>query len=177
MWGGGTMSSSDLAQCRQELADAQTFAQIQAAIRSGARRLADCDGATFILRDADQCFYVDEDAIAPLWKGQRFPLTQCMSGWSMLHKESAVVPDIRVDERVPLDAYLATFVRSMAMVPIGRAAPVGAIGVYWAREYTATDDQIALLEQLAEAAAEAIGRVGLENAPWAPRFGELSAAL
>lgn len=161
---------SDLARSRQELAEAKTFAEIQAAIRSGARRLVGSDGATFILRDDDKCFYVDEDAIAPLWKGQRFPIETCMSGWAMLHKESAVVPDIRLDVRIPLEAYLSTFVRSMAMVPIGRDEPIGAIGVYWSRLYTATDEQVARLEELADAAAEAIERIGLDNAPWAPTF-------
>lgn len=58
-----------------------------------ARELVDADGATFVLRDERQCFYVDEDAIQPLWRGQRFPLDACISGWSMLHSEQVVVTD------------------------------------------------------------------------------------
>ena len=43
-------------------------------------KLVGADGATFVLRDGDCCYYVDEDAISPLWKGQRFPLEACISG-------------------------------------------------------------------------------------------------
>jgi hypothetical protein len=164
------MATTLVAMSSAELAAATTFAEIQAAIRSGARHLLAADGATFVLRDRDQCFYVDEDAIAPLWKGQRFPMTHCISGWAMLHRESAVVPDIRMDDRIPLEAYVATFVRSLVMVPIRRRDPIGAIGVYWGHRHTATRDEVALLEALAVEATEAIGRVGLESAPWAPTF-------
>ena len=43
-------------------------------VRHAARQLVGADGATFVLRDGDKSFYADEDAIAPLWKGLRFPL-------------------------------------------------------------------------------------------------------
>lgn len=165
------MSTTQLALTLDELAGAKTFEQVQAAIRSGARRMLSSDGATFVVRDVDQCFYVDEDAIAPLWKGQRFPIEHCISGWAMLHKESAVVRDIREDDRIPLEAYLATFVKSLAMVPIRKRDPLGAIGVYWDRPYRASTNEVELLERLADAAAEAIERIGLDKAPWAPHFG------
>src|SRR5581483_7774517 len=97
-------------------------------VRSAARSMCHADGATFVLRDGDLCFYADEDAVAPLWKGQRFPMTECISGWAMLHRQSVSVPDIEQDPRVPLAAYRPTFVRSLVMVPIDRARPVGAIG-------------------------------------------------
>ena len=165
------MRAHALAACRSQLATAGTFADIQKAVRTGARRLVDCDGATLVLRDGDRCFYADEDAIAPLWRGQRFPIDECISGWAMLHGRPAVVPDIDVDERIPLAAYRTTFVRSLAMVPIGREFPVGAIGVYWAQPRLAGPHEIGLLEHLAAAADEAIDRVGLDQAPVAPRFG------
>ena len=156
---------------RQALEEVSTFPELQRVVRTTARALAQSDGATLVLRDGDKCFYVDEDAIAPLWKGQRFPVTHCISGWAMLNQLPAVIPSILVDDRIPLDAYLPTFVRSLAMVPIGDGEPVGAIGAYWAHEYEATPEQVAALQELAAAAAEAIERVGLENAPWAPTFG------
>ncbi|HET7691207.1 MAG TPA: GAF domain-containing protein [Nocardioidaceae bacterium] len=155
---------------REALATATTFAEIQAVVRRTARTLAQSDGATFVLRDGDKCFYCDEDAIAPLWKGQRFPVTHCISGWSMIHQLPAVIPNIMVDERIPLDAYLPTFVRSLAMVPIREDDPVGAIGAYWADQHAATPDEVAALRDLAAEAAVAIDRVGLEHAPWAPSF-------
>ena len=113
------------------LAGAGDVVEVGMIVRSAARRLADAQGATFVLRDGADCFYADEDAISPLWKGQRFPLEHCISGWAMLNRSTAVVPDIMVDPRIPLDAYRPTFVRSLLVVPVGVVEPVAAIGAYW----------------------------------------------
>jgi len=152
------------------LDSAQTLDEVGEIVRVEARGRTGSQGATFVLREGELCFYADEDAIAPLWKGQRFPITACISGWAMLHDESAVVPDISVDSRIPLEAYLPTFVRSLVMVPVGSPAPVAAIGAYWSRHHEATTTEIAGLEALAEQAASAIRRIGLDDAPWAPTF-------
>ena len=58
----------------QDLSLARSLAEVQRIVRTAARELTGCDGATFVLRDDDTCFYADEDAIAPLWKGNRFPM-------------------------------------------------------------------------------------------------------
>ena len=141
---------------------------VQQIVRTAARSLARADGATFVLRDVDHCFYADEDAISPLWKGQRFPLTNCISGWAMLHSQSVVIPDITKDDRIPIESYRPTFVKSLAMVPVGEEKPVAAIGAYWARHHTATAGEIAALATLAAATSEAIGRIGLFGVAPAP---------
>jgi GAF domain-containing protein len=135
---------------------AQDLPEVQRIVRTAARRAVAAQGATLVLRDGDQCFYADEDAISPLWKGQRFPLEQCISGWAMLHHRPAVVPDIRVDPRIPQAAYRPTFVRALAMVPIGTSRPIGAIGAYWARPHHAGDHEVDALARLAEATAPAL---------------------
>jgi PAS domain S-box-containing protein len=117
-----------------------------------AREIAAADGATFVLREGERVHYVEEDAITPLWKGNRFPITECISGWTMLEREPAYVEDIYADERVPIEAYQSTFVKSLAMVPVRGHDPIGAIGVYWARQRKADDREITLLEVLADAA-------------------------
>ncbi|MFI7060918.1 GAF domain-containing protein [Kribbella sp. NPDC050124] len=152
------------------LADAQSLAEVGDIVRVEARRLTGAQGATFVIREQDRCFYADEDAIAPLWKGQRFPITSCISGWAMLNDETAVVPNIELDDRIPLDAYLPTFVRSLLMVPVGSPAPAAAIGAYWSRRHRATEAEIDALQGLATRTAEAIQRIGLADAPWAPTF-------
>ena len=83
----------------ESLAHVTSLADIADLVRQVARRVTEADGATFVLREEDFCFYVDEDAIAPLWKGQRFPITACISGWAMLHAQPAVVPDISASSR------------------------------------------------------------------------------
>lgn len=108
----------ELIETIQQLSMARSVAQIQAIVRHTSRRLTGADGATFVLRDGDMCHYADEDAIAPLWKGQRFPMSACISGWVMLHREHAMIADIYADDRIPADAYRPTFVKSLLMVPI-----------------------------------------------------------
>ncbi|MFO0748028.1 MAG: ATP-binding protein [Myxococcota bacterium] len=145
----------------QQLSLAHSLTEVQEIVRRSARALADADGATFVLRDGDQCHYADEDAIAPLWKGHRFPMSACVSGWAMLHREAVVIGDIYADERVPHDAYRPTFVQSMAMIPIRMAAPIGAIGVYWAKKTKPSADQLELLQALADSTSIAIENVQL----------------
>ncbi|WP_083931062.1 hybrid sensor histidine kinase/response regulator [Solimonas variicoloris] len=143
----------------QELSYARSVAAIQETVRRAARELTQADGAAFVLRDGDFCHYADEDAIGPLWKGQRFPMQTCISGWAMLNRRAAVIEDIYLDPRIPHDAYRRTFVKSLAMVPIRTGAPLGAIGIYWAQPHRADDDEVRLLQALADATA-----LAMENA-------------
>lgn len=142
----------------QQLSLARDLNCITEIVKRAARQLTGADGATIVLRDGDECFYVDEDSIAPLWKGSRFPMRACVSGWVMVNCQPAVIEDIYSDARVPLDAYRPTFVRSMAMVPIGTLRPAGAIGTYWATSHMPSPDQMKLLRALADTTA-----VVLEN--------------
>ena len=140
----------------QELSLARSLDDIQRIVRSAARELTGSDGATFVLRENDQCYYADEDAIAPLWKGSRFPLETCISGWVMLNGASAVLPDIYRDARIPHDAYRPTFVKSLVMVPIRTLDPIGAIGNYWARERQPSAREVELLQALADSTSVAM---------------------
>jgi signal transduction histidine kinase len=143
----------------QQLSLARDVAGVIEIVRHAARELTGADGATFVLRDDDFCHYVDEDAIGPLWRGKRFPMSACVSGWSMLHGRSVAIEDVFADERVPAEAYRPTFVRSLVMVPIRVKQPLGAIGNYWASQHRAQPHEIELLESLAHSTA-----VALENA-------------
>ncbi len=156
---------SRLAQARelvaaiQRLSLARSLADIQEVVRTAARSLTGADGATFVLRDGSYCHYADEDAISPLWKGQRFPLETCISGWAMLNRRPAVIEDIYEDERIPHEAYRPTFVKSLAMVPIRTVAPVGAIGNYWAHRHEPSVQEVELLQALADSTAVAMENV------------------
>ncbi|HEX5378722.1 MAG TPA: HWE histidine kinase domain-containing protein [Phenylobacterium sp.] len=140
----------------EDLSSARTVDQVAAVVRSTARRIAGADGVAFILREEAQCFYMDEDAIAPLWKGQRFPLDACISGWAMLNRQTVVIPDIYKDSRVPHDVYRPTFVRSMVMTPVRPNDPIAAIGAYWAVERQPTEDEVTKLQIMARATAAAL---------------------
>ena len=151
----------ELVDAIQRLSLARSIGEIQEVVRSAARRLTGADGATFVLRDGEQCYYADEDAISPLWKGQRFPLDSCISGWSMINRRPALIPDIYVDDRIPHKAYRPTFVKSLVMVPIRTLDPVGAIGNYWARRHLPTEREVELLRALADSTAVAMENVNV----------------
>ncbi len=146
------------------LSTAVSLADVTTAVGHAVRRLMSADGATFVLREDDSCFYVDEDVVAALWKGCRFPIDDCISGWAMLHREVVLVPDVRVDSRIPQDVYRATFVRSLCMAPIGAGEPVGALGAYWREEHTPSPSEVRLLSVLANSAAVALENLELRAA-------------
>ncbi|HVJ55010.1 MAG TPA: ATP-binding protein [Aliidongia sp.] len=147
----------------EALSGASTMEQVIEIVRRRAREISGADGITFVLRDGDRCFYVDEDAIGPLWKGQKFPMTSCISGWAMLNKRAAIVPDIYLDARIPHDVYRPTFVKSLMMVPVRIEDPLAAIGAYWAHEHEPDAQEAELLQNLARATATAIANVTLQT--------------
>lgn len=140
----------------QRLSAVDSIGDVTAVVRTAARRMARADGAAFVLRDGDKCHYADEDAIGPLWKGRRFPMEACVSGWVMRNRQPTIIPDVFADPRVPHDAYRVTFVKSLAMVPIRSLDPLGAIGIYWSRPHSPTPEAVRWLQSLADSTALAI---------------------
>jgi GAF domain-containing protein len=101
----------------QDLSRARSLPDVQRVVGTAARDLSGADGATFVLRDGDQVHYAEEDAIGPLWKGRRFPIDDCISGWSMKHGSAVVIEDVRLDSRIPQDAYRPTYLRRPSPTP------------------------------------------------------------
>lgn len=153
------LSDSDILTATvEQLSTADTLERVTDVVTGAIRSLLGADGATFVLREDDLCFYADENAVSPLWKGSRFPMTACVSGWAMLHDEVVVIRDIYEDPRIPHDAYRSTFVTSLVMAPVRTTRPIAALGAYWRAEHEASSAEIRLLEILANSAA-----VSLEN--------------
>ncbi|MGE0741465.1 MAG: ATP-binding protein [Hyphomonadaceae bacterium] len=153
----------------ERLAAADDELNVAAIVRTAARQLTGADGVSVVLRKGDRVHYVDEDAVGPLWKGQDFPIDACISGWAIKNKQTVVIADISGDPRIPLAAYEPTFVKSLAMAPVGLPNPIAAIGAYWGEMRRPTDDEVQALETMARAAAVALENTRLRR--------ELSAAL
>ena len=130
-----------LAEARERLGVARSHVAVIETVRQTAREICQSDGITFILREGELCHYVEEDAIGPLWKGQRFPLSSCISGWAMMNAQTAVIEDVFEDPRIPYDAYLPTFVKSLIMTPVGEKN-VAAMGAYWRDKRSFTNLEI-----------------------------------
>jgi len=140
------------------LAQAKTRDQIIEIVRGIARGVTLADGVTIVLRDGNLCHYVEEDAIRPLWKGQKFPMTSCISGWAMINNQTAMIPDIFADPRIPHDVYRKTFVKSLVMAPVGFGSPVAAIGVYWRDKSVISPREVAIVERIAAMVGDAMHR-------------------
>ena len=153
-----------LAGAIDDLVATRSLDEVVSVLRRSARSIVGSDGITVVLREGDASFYVAEDAIEPLWRGRRYPLTTCISGWAMLNDATAIVPDIECDPRVPAALYRITSMRSLVMVPVGSPEPVAALGAYWCASVIPDDATVWRLEALAQAAAAALARVHVPTA-------------
>ncbi|HEX2667178.1 MAG TPA: ATP-binding protein [Gammaproteobacteria bacterium] len=115
-----------------------------------ARALVGADGVTLSLREGEFCHVVGEDSDTPLWQGQRFPLEQTASGWAMLNREIAVIEDIHTDPRVPQAFLRGSVMKSAVVAPIRTGEPVGVIVAYWRSRHRPCDEELKLLQALAE---------------------------
>ena len=158
-----------LVRATDDLAAARSLDEVVSVLRRSARPLVGSDGIAVVLREGDASYYVAEDAIEPLWCGRRFPLTTCISGWAMLNRETAIVPDIEYDPRIPVALYRVTSMRSLVMVPVGSPEPVAALGAYWCASVIPDDATVRRLEALAREAAVALARLQLPDATSHPR--------
>lgn len=63
------------------------------------------------------------------------------------------------DERIPVDAYRPTFVKSLLIVPVGKFRPVAAFGNYWSDEHVPTGYEISILQSLSDTVAVAMDNI------------------
>ncbi|WP_140419389.1 PAS domain-containing sensor histidine kinase [Sphingobium sp. Z007] len=152
-------AQSFLIEASERLAAARSMSEVVDVLRRTARSAIGAEGIAVVLKDGDLCHYVAEDAIGPLWRGYRFPADSCVSGWTMRHGQTIAIADILTDHRVPQEAYRPTFVRSLVMAPIGRPAPVAALGAYWSQPGAHDRATIDRLESLAR-----LSGIAIENA-------------
>jgi hypothetical protein len=143
----------------QELSVARDRATLLSVGCRAARELAAADGATIALGEGGQCHYADEDAVSPLWKGQRFPLGTSVAGWAMQTRRPVVIEDLQADRRQPAEAAQPTFVSGTVAVPIRAEEPIGAIGCHWTARGAPSGDVMEMLQALAAATGIAVENV------------------
>jgi hypothetical protein len=141
------------------LSHVRSSAELIDALRASARHVAACEGIAIIRREGPEVTYIAEDAETKMWTGVRCAVEQCVSGLAMVENQPILIPDIYADARVPHAAYRPTFVKSMAMFPIGLGEPQLALGAYWASAGPIDSEAVTLLSSLARAASESFERV------------------
>jgi PAS domain S-box-containing protein len=155
----GLHETTALMAASRELSQAFRLDDVLRTLCRVARELVRADGSVVVFADGEQVHYAEEDAIGPLWKGQRFRADMCVSGWAIATRKTVVIEDIYAHPHVPHDAYRPTFVRGLALAPVRRDEPLGALGVYWRETYRPTEEQVRLLETLTD-----IGAIAVQNA-------------
>lgn len=147
----------------QRMLQANSIADAIDIVRPVARSIAGADGITIVKRIGEQTDYLAEDTIEPLWAGIQFPIDKCLAGRAMTEERTVAVPDITRVENIPLNEYLATFIRSLVAVPIGDGAPSHAICAYWKESAPIGDDTVALMEALARSMGAAFAVIELRG--------------
>jgi diguanylate cyclase (GGDEF)-like protein len=150
----------------QDLARVPKLAEIEALVPSAARRMTDASAATVVMREGETADYVAEDSIAPLLKDSQLPLDRDIAGWAILHRAQVAIEDVFADERVDREPFAASFVKSLAIVPIRAHDPLGALCVYWAHAHRATEAELSLLHSLADATSVALDNLRLQRRLW-----------
>jgi diguanylate cyclase (GGDEF)-like protein len=145
-----------LLEALMQLAGCSEVAAAQRLCVRAARSLAGADAAVLVLREGDQCRFVEEDADRPLWKGRCLPLKDDVAGWALLEGRDKFVADLEAEPRLATAWYRPSALRSAAVIPFPGAA--AAIGLYWNELHDADADDLDPLRQLARAAAGAIGQ-------------------
>ena len=134
------------------LTHARDIGTIADLISDFARKIAESDGATFVLReDGDQGHCVAESAETPQFTGRRFPLETGLTGRVILSGEPVIIADINNHPWVKPGTYDPAVLTSLAIVPIRRTNPIGAICLYWrGREHVPVAEELAILQALAD---------------------------
>lgn len=143
------------------LAQAASLEEIIAVVKSSARNVISADGVSFVLREYGDCHFVEENAIAPLWMGRKFPLTSYISGWAMLNAKTAVIPDVFAHDRIAHDLYRKTFVRSLVMAPVGFDAPIAAMGATWRDKPVIGVREVSAAKSIAGTVGQAMRRTSM----------------
>ena len=148
-----------LAETVHAMAQARSAADVVTLAHATARRIARADGITIVKRIGEETDYLAEDTDEPLWTGLQFPIDKCLAGRAMTEERTINVPDITHVENIPLNVYLATFIRSLVAVPIGDHPPSYAICAYWKETRPIDPDALVLFEALARGMGAAFALV------------------
>ena len=137
-----------------------TLPELVDALSRSVRAIVKADGVTVTQREHDQGAYISSDAIVPLWAGRMFPIRLCVTGQAMLERAPVVIADVALEGDLPLNAYIATYARSIVAVPIGGGGePMFALGAFWRNVQPPSPRIIARLEELAASAAVALSHI------------------
>ncbi len=160
-----------------QLRGCSTAAAAVAIVHPVARQIAHADGITIVKRIGEETDYLAEDAVEQLWAGMQFPIDKCLAGRAMTEEQTVLIPDITQVENIPLNVYLATFIRRVLAVPMGTPHPTHAICAYWREPGTIDPESVVLMEALCRALGAVLDMVDVSDMVARRRGEAVSASL
>ncbi|QTQ31230.1 sensor domain-containing protein [Aromatoleum bremense] len=142
----------------ERLSRADSSAELLDQLLRAAQELAGADGITVELDNGSFRCIGRGATNGPVWERSHHPLVASVTEWAIRRRETAVIVDVRDDDRVPPAVLEGVSKRSLVMVPVGGAIPTGAVGAYWLELHRPDDEEVAVLEVLARAAGTALAR-------------------
>lgn len=152
-----------LVQALQSLLDAPDTGALERIVPSAARELCGAEFGALILREGDHCRFLGEEDGRPAWHGQRLSAQPRVGGWDRLMERELLIPDTQHSPQLPQLAESDTVVKSLLLVPLGKASAIGAIGCYWSRPGGPQGTQLHFLRQLAQATTASLQRLRLQT--------------
>jgi signal transduction histidine kinase/ActR/RegA family two-component response regulator len=146
-----------------ELSRARSIERIAELLCRAARSLTGSDGAAVALREGPAWRYLEENAVGPLWKGQRFELSDDVVGFVTAQRQCAFIEDIHADERFSLERFRSTFVVSTLVVPLGSDDPIGTVEAFWATAHRGSAEEASLVQAIADAASVALENIRVQS--------------
>jgi len=150
------LSQRTLFEVLDRLSEARNSGKVVTILHTCVREVAAADGVTVMLRDGEEVRYLSDGCIEPLWRSERSPLASCIAGSAIGSRQHILIEKIAGDARLANDICPDAPIKSLAVLPIRSADPIGAMAVYW--KDTPREVPLDELQVLANAAA-----ISLEN--------------
>jgi two-component sensor histidine kinase len=145
-----------LSEALDELCSARSDEDIVRVCATLAQGTCQVSGISLVLSDGDEFHFAPGSNPDTLSHAIRSKVITHISRWSLQAGQTAVVPDVLVDERTRSQTNDSAFARSLVVVPVGKPTPFCALTFAWAHEHWPHASEVLALELLARAAGVAL---------------------
>ncbi|MGI5861049.1 MAG: PAS domain-containing protein [Myxococcales bacterium] len=145
-----------LARVLRDLAATRSIEAVKTIVRKAARDLVNSEVAAFVLYENERCLCATDCALAQSEGRGVEALSKRSSAWVIRERRPLVVEDLDSDGRIPREASRDTAIKSLLMVPMNGGKLAGAIGSYWTSPHRASQEDIRILQALADSTSVAM---------------------
>lgn len=145
-----------LSDAMEELCSARTQDEVVRISANLASKACRVTGLSIVLASGEQFECSPGSSHAPVSSAIQSKVVMRMSGWTLQSGQTAVVPDVELDERTQSHTNGSGFARSLVVVPVGGSKPFAVIAWSWQQAHWAAASDVLVLEALARATVLAL---------------------